>query len=268
VVAALQRKQLLSQQYAKAAVIGVGCVGSLVAEKLKFLGYDVILCDPLRATQEHDFAHFPIEEISDVDLICLHVPLVKSGEHPTYHFINKDFLKRQKPGCVLLNASRGAVIDSQALILHGIHLHWCFDVWEHEPKIDKNILERAVTASPHIAGYSLQSKMRGVEMIYQIARKKNIISPSAPPSLVMPHQQLAFAGQQHHWQDIVMGIFNPLVMTALMRAVLLPAENEGKLFDDMRNQFNYRHEFAFTQVICDELLEADRKVLEGLGVRV
>ncbi|TAK74698.1 MAG: 4-phosphoerythronate dehydrogenase [Gammaproteobacteria bacterium] len=268
VVAALQRKGLLLQPRKKAAVIGVGQVGRLVAERLKLLNFDVVLCDPFRAEAESDFVSTPMEELSDLNLITLHVPLHRHGAYPTRHFIEKDFLQRQKLGCVLINASRGAVIDSEALLQYGTHLHWCFDVWEHEPEINKIILEQAFLATPHIAGYSVQSKMRGIEMIYRIACEKQIIQPLSPPSLVMPHQALSFAGHQHHWQDIVLGIFNPIVMTAMMRTTLLPASECGVLFDEMRNQFTYRHEFGFTQVVVEEWLEEDRGVLERLGVRV
>lgn len=266
VVAALQRKQLLSQYGAKVAVIGVGHVGKLVVDRLNFLGYRTILCDPLRAKQEPDFLHQSLEDILDVDLICLHVPLTQAGEYATYHMIDEAFLKRQKPGCILLNASRGAVIDSAALILHGAHLLWCLDVWEHEPQIDKEILARAIIATPHIAGHSIQGKIRGIDMIYQKACELGIIASQPTAPILMPKQQLQFAGREHHWQDIVMGIFNPLVMTALMRSSLLPSDQVGAAFDQMRDKFNYRHEFAYTKVVYEDMLETDRKVLEGLSI--
>ena len=267
-VAALQRKGLFSVKQKTAAVIGVGNVGRLVAERLKLFNFDVILCDPLRAENESDFISIPLEKIADVDLISLHVPLTQSGAYPTYHFINKDFFERQKLGCVLLNASRGAVIHSSELMQYGTHMHWCFDVWEHEPKIDKSILENTFIATPHIAGYSVQSKIRGIDMIYRIACAKKIIEPRSTPPVSMPHQQLAFAGDKHHWQDIVLGIFNPLILAAIMRTQLLPAEDDGHVFDEMRNQFNYRHEFAFTKLKGVELSEEDKMLLGKLGIEL
>jgi erythronate-4-phosphate dehydrogenase len=255
VIAALQRRHLLGMYRMKAAVVGVGKVGSLVAARLQLLGFTVLLCDPLRAEQEADFTSVPIETLKDLDLILLHVPLTQSGPYPTHHFIGKDFLQRQKPGCVLLNASRGAVIDSQALLAYGQHLRWCFDVWEHEPHINQKILAQAVIATPHIAGYSVQSKMRGIEMIYQRACQKKFIQSQPIKPLAMPRQELAFAGAKHHWQDIVLGVFNPLVMTTLMRT------SSG--FDELRHQFNYRHEFAFTSVKAD-LLGVDKEIIDGL----
>lgn len=268
VVAALQRQQKLSAYRARVAVIGVGNVGRLVADKLQLLGYEVMLCDPWRGELEKQFPHQPLDTIADVDLISLHVPLVQDGKYPTYHFIDSAFLARQKPNCVLLNAGRGAVIDTAALKTHGDHLQWCFDVWEREPHIDNEVLARTVIGTPHIAGYSAQSKLRGVEMIYDAACDLGVMQRSPKPLLMMPRQTLAFAGTEHHWQDVVLGIFNPTIMSTIMRTLLLPIERHGALFDDMRNQFTYRHELAYTDVKCNQLLEPDRVILERLGVCV
>jgi erythronate-4-phosphate dehydrogenase len=266
VVAALQRKQTLGQSNMRAAVIGVGNVGQLVADRLALLHFDVIHCDPLREKFDARFHSVNLNAIEDVDLISIHVPLTTGGEHPTHHFIDKNFLQRQKPNTVLLNASRGAVIDSQMLMLHGTHLHWCFDVWENEPHVDKNMLNRALIATPHIAGYSVQSKIRGIDMIYRAACDQEIISPGRLSPLALPHQDLFFSGTNHHWQDVVMGVFNPLIMTAMMRTQLLPDEAGGEEFDAMRNKFTYRHEFGFTKVIGAAMGEEDRAVLGALGV--
>ncbi|HEX4044266.1 MAG TPA: 4-phosphoerythronate dehydrogenase [Gammaproteobacteria bacterium] len=270
-IAALQRKSLLLPGLTrKAAVIGVGQVGRLVAEKLITLGFSVLLCDPIRAEQEIDFVSTAIENISDVDLICLHVPLTKKQRYATYHLIDETFLRRQKLGCVLLNASRGAVIDTAALLQHGTHLHWCLDVFEHEPHINQTVLAQALITTPHIAGYAAQSKLRGTEHIYQAACAKKIMTPAAkksPIEITMPRQRLTFAGGNHHWQDIVLGVFNPLIMTAMMKTQLLAANDAGHRFDELRHQFRYRHEFAFTE-IDTQVVEADKAILKKLGFLV
>lgn len=268
VIAAMQRKKLLAQTGVKAAIIGVGNVGQLVENRFNLLDFKVSLTDPIRADQDDNFISTPIEEITDCDVITLHVPLIKHGEHPTYHLINRDFLSRQKPGCLLINASRGSVIDEKMLMLHGTHLQWCLDVFEHEPMIDKNIMQRAAIATPHIAGYSIQSKIRGIDQIYRCMLLRKIISASDASPITMPKQTLSFAGHQHHWQDIVLGIFNPIIMTAMMREKLLSTENHGPLFDEMRNQFNYRHEFGFTQIAGVQLDNLDIRMLSRFGLEV
>ncbi len=266
VIAALERKQVLMPGKINAAVIGVGNVGKLVADRLALLGANVTLCDPLRAEAESDFVSVPIEELSGQDVILLHVPLIKTGKYATYHFIDKAFLKRQKPECVLINASRGSVINTSDLLEHGTHLYWCFDVWEHEPKINKSILERAMIATPHIAGYSVQSKMRGTKMIHDFAVEAGLIDTQRSVPIDLPHQHITFAGGQHHWQDVVLGVFNPIVMTAMMRTMLLPAEDYDHRFDEMRVQFNYRHELAYTSIDSHCLVDSDGELIRKLGV--
>jgi erythronate-4-phosphate dehydrogenase len=252
----------------KAAVIGVGNVGSQVFNKLKLLNFDVVLCDPIKAESDQQFSSMPMDAISDVDLISLHVPLTKTGTYPTYHFIDKTFLTKQKPGCVLLNASRGAVIDFGDLIKYGAHLKWCFDVWEHEPFIDKQILKEAQIATPHIAGYSVQSKVRGIHMIYRIICEKKLIQPQSVPPIFMQDQTLKLAGNSLKWYDIVLAIFNPLMISTKMREALLPAKELGPLFDEMRHQFNERYEFSYTKVEAKTLSDDAKTLLTKLGMKM
>lgn len=267
VIACLQKQGYLNAQKSKVAILGVGHVGTLVLERLKLLGFDVILSDPLRAQEDANFSSTPLEEIQDVDLITLHTPLTHQGPFATHHFINADFLAKQKPGCILLNTSRGAVIDSDVLPQYEETLQWCFDVWEHEPKVNKMLLYRALLATPHIAGYSIQSKIRGIDMIYKIACEQGVIQTKSLSPIPMPEQRLEFAGEALGWRDIVLGILNPQVMTNMMRAILLPAESPGPLFDKMRNDFNYRHEFKFTSVLA-HIPDEDRSLLSQMGIKV
>ncbi len=268
VIAALQQKKLLTRKQAKIAVIGVGNVGRLVVERLRQLHFEVILCDPLRAQNENNFISTPLQDIRDVDAISLHVPLIKSGDHATFHFIDQDFLQRQKPDCVLINASRGAVINSDALLQDGRHLHWCLDVWEHEPKIRKDILGHALIATPHIAGYSVQSKIRGIQIIYQIACARKIISEGVAAHRDMPTQVLDFPEHALDWQTVVLSVFNPLAMTEEMQGLLKPAVEYASLFDEIRHEFNYRYEFAYTQVKGARLAPEDVRILKALGMKV
>lgn len=267
VIAALQSQHLFlpKNKPLKAAVIGVGNVGRIVAERLHVFNIEVILCDPFRAMQDKDFISTPLDEIADVDLISLHVPLTRTGLHPTYHFVNKTFLSKQKPGCVLINASRGAVVDTQALLSSAKHLQWCFDVWEHEPDIDQAVLRQAFIATPHIAGYSLQSKLRGVAMIHQAACELGFIKQQNLPPILMPEQILVGDNQQVTWQQIVLKVFDPLTVTQQLRAAILEKDNKHA-FDEMRHQFNFRHEFAFTSL--DAIQSEASKQLQALAFKL
>ena len=232
VLAALQQEKKLAETGLKIAVVGVGHVGRLVVEYSRALGHTVIKCDPLRAEQEKDTSFVRLQDIAEVDVVSLHVPLTQEGEHATHHFIAAEFLQRQKPGCVLINTARGAVLDSQAFKKHGKHLLGCFDVWENEPNIDKEILAQATIATPHIAGYSTQAKLRGIEMIYRRMLEMGIIQPGNVTSLALP---------QPTWRDMALAIFNLRYMKQ---------EMQKGLFDTLREEFFTRDEFKGASKNC------------------
>lgn len=69
----------------------------------------------------------------------------------------------------------------------------------------------------------------------------------------------------------MLGIFNPGTMSEMMKRTLLranDAEDAAKLFDQMRNEFNYRYEFAFTKVKDIFVAENDKKLVEDLGIKI
>lgn len=262
-IAALQQQHRLARTF-KAAVIGVGNVGRLVVKHLEAIGAEVIVCDPLRAESEPSFQSTPLSVIQNVDLISLHVPLTKNSVHPTYHFIDKHFLARQQSRCVVINASRGGVVATETLLAEASRLTLCLDVFEHEPQINPALLQAAVIATPHIAGYSVQSKLRGVEMIYQAACQAGLIQPSVESDHVLPHRDVMFANKRVAWQDVVLEVFNPLIMTQQMRLLLNDASALQR-FDQLRNEFQGRHEFAYSHLREVDCSSEDMSVLKRLG---
>ncbi len=103
-------------------------------------------------------------------MISLHVPLDAAGPHPTHHLLGLNQLTRLRRGAWLINSSRGPVIDNLALrqVLEARDdLRVALDVWEHEPDVSIDLATRCVLATPHIAGYSLDGKLRGTEQIYR-----------------------------------------------------------------------------------------------------
>ncbi len=247
VVAALQTQGLLLQKKCRAGVVGVGRVGSKVVEKLKVLGFDVVQCDPLRAEQEEVFVSTPIEEFSDLDFILLHTPLTKDESYPTYHLIEKNFLQRQKKNCILLNAGRGSVVNFADLLQYGQHLIWCFDVWENEPDIDEVVLSKTRIASPHIAGHSVQSKYRGIDMVYQGALQQAVIVDKNITSVALPKTEISFSNKEVGWREAVLTIYNPLEVTREMKKAYLE-EDKKDLFDVLRKRFKRGYEFDFVDI--------------------
>ena len=243
VVAALQVKNILRRTNLRAGVIGVGRIGQRVVDQLKSLDFEVLVHDPIRAEQDKDFVSVELKDFVDLDLITLHTPLTRTGSYPTYHMIQKDFLQQQKSGCVLINSGRGEVIDFKDLKQYGQHLVWCLDVWEQAPQIDLDVLKQAVIATPHIAGYSVQSKYRGIEMIYQAAVSQHIISNQVSPA-EYPRKTISLPSHAIDWRDRVLKIYDPMLTTKVMKEALLSGD---KTFDALRKEFVERYEFEFVE---------------------
>lgn len=156
-------------------VVGVGHVGSLVAEMAEQRGYHILLNDPPKGIG------VSLDEIArKCDIITFHVPLDES----TYHLCNEAFLKKCKPHTLIINAARGGVVDEQALLRSGHP--YILDTWENEPDIHPEVLSHAFLASMHIAGYSVEGKRNATQMCLD-----SIAEKFALPKIQIPsHQSL------------------------------------------------------------------------------
>lgn len=133
-------------------VVGVGHVGSLVKAYAESWGFRVICCDPPREERE-GVGFVSVEAVmAEADIVTFHTPLDGS----THHLCNAERLALTKPSALILNSSRGAVVDNRAVLASG--RRYAFDVWEGEPQLDGEVLQHALLATPHVAGYSAQGK--------------------------------------------------------------------------------------------------------------
>jgi erythronate-4-phosphate dehydrogenase len=150
-------------------VVGVGNVGSKIARAGEALGMNVICCDPPRKRKENlnDFVDFKTIA-QTADIITFHVQLNRSGADATYHLANDAFFTNIKPNTIILNSSRGEVVDAHSLV-NAIQSRKvaasALDVWEGEPNVSPEIVKFIDIATPHIAGYSLEGKVNGTKMI-------------------------------------------------------------------------------------------------------
>ncbi|MBO5932754.1 MAG: 4-phosphoerythronate dehydrogenase [Bacteroidaceae bacterium] len=157
-------------------VIGVGNVGSKVAEIASILGLKVLLNDPPRARKEGNAGFVSLDEIIEKsDIITCHVPLQRNGQDATFHLFDQERISLLKPHQILINTSRGEVVDNKSLkaaLQNKMIKAASLDVWENEPDIDTELMELLFTATPHIAGYSLDGKANGTWMSVQAIGKK------------------------------------------------------------------------------------------------
>jgi phosphoglycerate dehydrogenase-like enzyme len=147
-------------------IIGLGNVGSALATRLLAFGPRVLYTDIVdknfAGVERVSFA----ELMEQADVVCVHVPL----DQTTHHMIDSGALKRMRKGAFLINASRGPVVDEEALVaaLAAGHLGGAgLDVFEQEPTPSENPLRRMdnVFFSPHVAGYTAEAEARALEMV-------------------------------------------------------------------------------------------------------
>lgn len=241
-------------------VVGAGQVGERLVRVLRGLGWKVLVCDPPRqAREEGEFVSLQAI-LEQCDAISLHTPLLRDGPDPTWHLLAAEQLARLRPGAWLINASRGPVVDNQALrelLLTREDVQAVLDVWEGEPQVDLALADLCTLATPHIAGYSLDGRQRGTAQVYQAfcrwrgePERVRLAALLPPPSLAQIDLDARAAPE---W-----------ALAALCRAVYDPRRDDA----DFRRSLS---EDPAQQRAAFDLLRKhypERREIEGLAVRV
>ena len=157
----------------KVGILGYGAIGSLFAQKLNALGATVLINDPpLEQMQNAKGAFHPefssLEEIANCDVISIHTPLIDSGDFPTRDLIDENFLQQLSKNSLLINSCRGGVVNENAVldVLEKRNdILFVFDVWTNEPNVLTELVSKVRFATPHIAGYSTESKLAAVSSL-------------------------------------------------------------------------------------------------------
>lgn len=216
-------------------IIGYGNVGSTVGKWASQMGVPIMVNDPYREERgmaDIDYRNLK-EVLSNSDAVTLHVPLSTQGSYPTYHLIGKAELEGMRKNAILVNTSRGGVVDETALknFIKSGKRRAIIDVWEKEPVIDKELLMLAETATPHIAGYSYEGKKRGTMMALKALEKHLGISINTEGLEVDSNAgRTAVITPQ-----IISSSYDPCIDSDALK------RNPGS-FEELRNNYDYRHE--------------------------
>ncbi len=267
-------------------VIGVGNVGSRVVKKARALGMRVLMNDPPRERIPNPESRIQNEEgnsfvsldriLAESDIITVHVPLTKEGPDKTFHLADADFFGRARKGLIFLNAARGAVVDTPALLKavdSGQVGHVVLDTWEGEPNYRADMLARVDIGTPHIAGHSFEGKVMGTVMVYREACRFLGVpatwshEPLMPPALV-PQVEVDAAGRTDEavLREVVRKLYDieaddrRLRDTAVTDDVL-----RAKAFDRLRKDYPERREFQYTTVLLKQASSGLRAKFDGLG---
>ncbi len=261
-------------------LVGVGQVGRRLARRAEALGMTVLVNDPPRALAEPDVPFLPLEAmLPQADVVSLHTPLTTDGPFPTAGLAGADFFRLVKPGSIFINAARGEVLCEDALLqaMESGHVrHAVLDVWDHEPYCNPLLLERVDLATPHIAGYSFDGKLRGTEMVYAAACRHFAAAKAWDASALRPASPLPsfeVAGRDAD-PERVLGAIVPRIydLTAddrrLREGLRMNREEQGALFDRLRKEYPVRREWAGTTLTLEPSRTADAARYRALGFQV
>ena len=255
-------------------VVGAGQVGQRLVQVLRGLGWQVLVCDPPRQQAEGGDYVDLATVLERCDVVSLHTPLTQQGEHPTFHLLGAEQLQSLQQGSWLINASRGAVVDNQALkqLLTQRHdLRVALDVWEGEPQVDAELAQRCDIASAHIAGYSLDGKIRGTSQIYQAFCQHFALADSAaiefPAQSLLAMELAAHTPVEEALRVICRAVYDPRSDDAAFRLSLQgDALTRRAAFDQVRKNYPVRREIPDLQVRVNQPTTELQQMLQALGI--
>ncbi len=228
-------------------IIGLGNVGSRLAIMAKLLGWKVIGHDPFVQREHVQQVEFE-ELLKTADAISIHVPLTKTDEYPTYHLINAEALAPMKNEAILINSARGPVVEESALIadIQRTQRAVVLDVFEHEPEISAELLNLITLVTPHIAGYSLEGKARGTQMIYDAFCKIFHYPATKQFETQLPVCEPYFKDRELKavLKQYLSQMYDIARDDANLRACLKDGKVDQKAFDYLRKTYPLRREWA------------------------
>jgi erythronate-4-phosphate dehydrogenase len=261
-------------------VIGVGNVGRKVCAKAEALGMRLLACDPPRQrdpadTAARDFVGLD-QILTDADVITCHVPLTRAGVDRTYHMLDRAAFARMRPGVILVNAARGEVLDTDALLaeLGGRVAHAVMDTWEGEPNYRPDLMARVDLATPHIAGHSYEGKVNGTLQVYERACQVLGVAPTFRPQLPAPPVPLwrgdaTGRADEDLLREAVLAVYDIRADDQRLRAsCVADAAARAKAFDRQRKDYPMRREFAATTVHLKHASGALQQKFQRLGFAV
>lgn len=272
-VAGLSERDGFDWRMLSFGIVGCGEIGHRLAQRLLALQVRVAIYDPFLDSTHPLAAHFrDYTTVLQQDVVTFHTPLTRTGPWPTWHMFDADRIAAMRPEQILINAARGGVVDNAALLAHlqaRPQQRVVLDAWEQEPGISLPLLDRVRYGSAHIAGYSLEGKVRGTQMIARAF--------AAHFGMPVPEPQFGWAGLHPLAIDPDLPACRQL--NALMLQVYDVARDDGLLrgtrdasdaamqFDLLRKHYPLRREFAlFAQP--RELDAALRVQAAALGFRI
>lgn len=265
ILVAIESENITTKQL-KAGIIGVGAVGTEVSRLLSRFSIPCVLYDPPRADRDPGFSSSYFAELKECSMLTFHTPLTTGGQYPTQHLLNESMLG-ETDFQLLINSSRGGVIDEKValkMLRKGSLNHLVVDTWESEPAFDPAVANAARFATPHIAGYSIQSKRRASEMIVrQFCEHSGVDLPQFDNE--KPYEP-ELKNSYNSLKELLLELHPLSWFDQKMRELTkLDQSKRAESFSLLRSESPLRHEFSNIKIEPHHL--AKYPELEKLGIK-
>lgn len=271
----LHERGRISIPEATLGVVGVGNVGSRVAQKAKALGMKVLLNDPPKRRTTGDESFRPLSKLMDSDVITIHTPLTFTGKDKTAGLFGAERLAGLKRGAVIINSARGGIVCESSLkeCLASERLGGAvIDVWENEPDIDAGLVELTDICTPHVAGLSREARLAAVCAIYGAVCAHFGIPPSWKPSVRRraPLSCVSSSGDTLYsvLYGAVRGIYDIEKDSADFKREVVNASTTGAAFTAFRKRYRRRVEFSCRELGLSGLTRPLARVVNTLGFKL
>jgi erythronate-4-phosphate dehydrogenase len=257
---------------ATVGIVGYGYIGRAVAGRLRALGINYCVYDPWLDREAIDHP----AELADIlacAVVTLHAELTDRMPWPSRHLLDETALARLAPDSLLINASRGPVVDNRALLAlleRGNAPDTVLDVWEGEPAINHELLRHVSFGTPHIAGYSLDGKLLATRMLVQAMALELGLAWRDPGSAAGEPDPLQVAPQDTGaalLRTIISQRYDIAADDAALRQATLGVEANAAAsgFDRLRRDYPERREILGSRVSLQPPGVQEQQLLAGLG---
>ncbi|MCG9575554.1 4-phosphoerythronate dehydrogenase [Vibrio tubiashii] len=252
-------------------IIGAGQVGSYLQKCLEGIGINVLINDPPKQAEGDTRQFTPLPELLEqADIITLHTPITRDGEHPTHHLIDQAVLEMLRGDQILINAARGPIVDNATLkarLQKNDGFIAALDVFEFEPEVDMELLPLLAFATPHVAGYGLEGKARGTTMIFNSYCEFLNNELRAHASDLLPIAPVPQLNLDREWDEATLHNITQLVYDVRKDDALFRREiSKPGSFDLMRKNYWDRREYSAVTLVGGE--SCNLSPLAKLGFQV
>ncbi|MEQ8263173.1 4-phosphoerythronate dehydrogenase [Pseudohaliea sp.] len=248
VLASLEQPLARLLEGGRVGIVGYGHVGRSLGARLNALGVSWCATDPWLAdgTIPRPAA---LAEVLACEVVTLHCSLTEQAPWPSRHLIDERAIQQLAQGALVINASRGPVVDNTALAawLASGRGRAVLDVWETEPEVPAPLLERVSLGTPHIAGYSLEARLAGTQRV--VAAMDAALGTAFAGALVpQPAAALTLPEGEERGEllrALLLGRYQPQDDDRRLREALAVAGiDRSTAFDRLRRDYPLRRELA------------------------